>query len=448
MARMLAKVTCPGCKQPFSTPVEQILDVEVNSSAKGRLLSGQVNLAVCPHCGAAGALDLPFLYHDPAKELALVFVSLAAGRNDVERQQVIGALSRALMSQLPSEMKKGYLLSPEVFLTYESLLKRVLEAEGITEEVLEQQQAKGELLRRLVSEMPDEERAALIRENESSLDEEFFDILYANVAQAEMMGRDETVERLAGLRDALAEQTAVGRRLAAQEQTLEKLQEQPTRGRLLDLLVSTEDQSARTLLIALGQPLLDYVFFQALTQRIEEQGDEGERERLVGLRQEVLDIREQVQQHRRAMFEARARLLRDLTLTEQPELLARRRLREIDELFFAVLSAEIERARAEGESTVLSRLSEVRDLLVRLLAEMMPPELVLLEKVMGAEDAKQAREVVEQNRNQLGPGFLGLLEQAEVQLRERGDSAVAERLQAALTVARTIVEPNGGLVRA
>jgi len=85
---------------------------------------------------------------------------------------------------------------------------------------------------------------------------------------------------------------------------------------------------------------------------------------------------------------------------------------------------------------------------VKLLAEMMPPELVLLEKVMGAEDAKQAREVVEQNRNQLGPGFLGLLEQAEVQLRERGDSAVAERLQAALTVARTIVEPNGGLVRA
>lgn len=448
MAQMLAKVTCPSCKQPFSTPVEQILDVEVNPSAKARLFSGQVNLAVCPNCGSAGTLDLPFLYHDPAKELAAVFVSMAAGRNDVERQQVIGALSRALMSQLPSEMKKGYLLSPEVFLTYESLLKRVLEAEGITEEALEQQQAKGDLLRRLVSEMPEEDRAALIRENESSLDEEFFDILYAHVGQAQMMGRVEIVERLSDLRDALFEQTAVGRRLAAQEQTLEKLQEQPTRERLLELLVSTDDQSTRTLLIAIGQPFLDYAFFQALTQRIEQQGDEGERERLMGLRQEVMDVREQVQQHRRAMLEARVRLLRDLTLTEQPELLARRRLGEIDELFFAVLTAEMERVREQGDGEVLPRLSQVRDLLMQLLVEMMPPELVLLESVMRAQDAERAREVVERNRDQLGPAFLGLLEQAEAQLRERGDSAVADRLQAALTFARTIVEPGGGLVTA
>ena len=72
---MLARVTCPNCRNSFQTPVEQILDVRADPSTKIRVLNGLVNVAVCPHCGMRAALNLPFLYHDPDKELALVYIA-------------------------------------------------------------------------------------------------------------------------------------------------------------------------------------------------------------------------------------------------------------------------------------------------------------------------------------------------------------------------------------
>ena len=88
---LLARVTCPGCQNQFQTPVEQVLDVRADPSAKVRMLNGLVNATICPHCGMRGALNLPFLYHDPDKELALVYMPMGAGRDDLERQQAIGS---------------------------------------------------------------------------------------------------------------------------------------------------------------------------------------------------------------------------------------------------------------------------------------------------------------------------------------------------------------------
>ncbi len=59
MAQLVARLTCPNCRQTFAAPVEQVLDVEVDPTAKTRLLSGQVNLVVCPACGFASTLDIP-----------------------------------------------------------------------------------------------------------------------------------------------------------------------------------------------------------------------------------------------------------------------------------------------------------------------------------------------------------------------------------------------------
>ncbi|HHN94160.1 MAG TPA: hypothetical protein ENK17_05275, partial [Anaerolineae bacterium] len=57
MPTMLARITCPNCKQQFQAEVEQILDVRADPSAKFRVLNGLVNFARCPHCGMQGALD-------------------------------------------------------------------------------------------------------------------------------------------------------------------------------------------------------------------------------------------------------------------------------------------------------------------------------------------------------------------------------------------------------
>lgn len=439
MAQTLARITCPNCNQPFATPVEQVLDVELDPTIKARLLSGQVNLVVCPHCGTAGAVNLPFIYHDSAKELALVFLPMEIGQNDLERQQLIGSLSRAVMNQLPPEQRKGYLLNPQVFFTYESLINQVLEADGITPEMIKAQKARADLLKRLLAASTTEERIALIRENEAMLDDEFFRLLHANLGQAEAMGQQDLLQRMLEVRVLLFEQTAAGRRLATRAEALQALQSEPTREKLLELLISNEDPDTRAALIVFGQPLVDYPFFQAITRRIETTADEAEQKRLKGLRQEVLDIRQKMQEQAQQIVEARAALLRDLLTTEKPALLARRHLAELDDLFFNVLAAEMEQAQQKKDFKAASRLQEIWQLTMGLIQEQVPPELILLTRVLEAEDIEEIRQTLEANRQLVSEPFLQLLERVEQELNEQGEAGQVKRIEAALAMARTMV---------
>ncbi|HHS97122.1 MAG TPA: hypothetical protein ENK08_04375 [Chloroflexi bacterium] len=440
MVQAMVRITCPNCRRPFTAPLEQVLDVEVDPSAKARLLSGQVNFVVCPHCGAGGAVSLPFLYHDPSKELAFVFLPMEAGRTDLERQQVIGALSKAVMNQLPPEQRKSYLLNPKVFFSYDSLVKAVLEADGITEEMLEARKARSELLRKFLEAKDEEERIALIEENESLLDEDFFRILSATLLDLEAMGVQDVVQRLQEVRQLLFERTPVGRRLAARAEALQVLSDEPTREKLLDLLIQHEDPATREALLIFGQPLVDYFFFQTLTQRIEEAKDEQERERLEAIRRQAVEVRQELQEQAKQVVESKVALVRDLLETERPELLARRRLADLDELFFSVLGAEIERAQREGDQETAARLEEIWKLTMDLIRAQVPPQVTLLTRVLEAKGVEEVRRVLEENRSLVDQAFLQLLEQIGQQLREGGDAEAAERAAIALEVARPMVE--------
>lgn len=453
MAQTLAKITCPNCKQPFSAPLEQVLDVQLDPMAKSRLISGQVNLVVCPHCGAAGALGLPFIYHDGSKELALVFMPMNAGRNDMERQQLIGSLSRAVMNQLPPEQRKGYLLNPQVFFSYESLVTRVLEADGITREMIEAQRAKLELLKQLLEAPSFEARTALIREKEEMFDEEFFQLLYANLSEAEAMGREDLVQRMLEVRSLLFEQTALGSRMMRRAEALRALQQEPSREKLLELLLNSDDPDTRAALIVLGQPLVDYLFFQAITQQIEQSTSKEEQQRLESLRQEVLNIRDEMRAAAQQMVDSRLALLRDLLTTEKPELLIRRHLTELDDLFFNVLGTEIEQAERAGDAQTVSRLREIWQLAIGIMQQQVPPELRLLTRVLEAQDIEEIRALLEANHRLISQPFLELLEQAEQDLSRQGQDDLARRMAAARAEAAKMLGAPGegeteGLLRA
>jgi hypothetical protein len=433
MSQMLARVNCPSCGQPFGTPVEQIIDVEVDPTAKGRLLSGQTNVAVCPHCGMAGGLSLPFIYHDPANEVALVFMPMEAGRSEAERQRVIGSLSRSLMNQLPPEQRKGYLLNPPVFFSLESLIEKVLEIEGVTEEMLAAQRAKFELLQSLLD-APPENRAAIVRENEDMIDEEFFQILHANLSQVEAMGLEPLFQSLLGVQEILFEETALGRRMAKRSAALRALQDESTRDKLVELLIEAEDEETRELLISFAQPLIDYFFFQKLTQRVDAAEEEAERNRLERIRQEVMDVREALREQAQQVVAEKEALLRDLLMSENPELLARRRLASMDELFFNLLANELEEAKKANEKQAAEKLEGIWNLAMGLVQEMVPPEIRLLETIMGAEDDASLRSVLEQNGKLVGPPLVGLLEEVIQQFQERGEDEGVARATRALNM--------------
>ena len=425
---LLARVNCPSCGSPFQTPLEQVLDVRADPGAKMRVLNGLVNVAVCPQCGMRGTLSLPFLYHDPEKELALVYMPMEAGRDDLERQQAIGKLTTEVMESLPPEERKGYLFQPEVFLTLDNLANRILEADGVTPEMMEDQKAKTELLQRMLDASSDEVLEAMIRENDAAIDADFLRLLTVNVEIAQATGQAAGVPRLLAVRNKLFELSSEGMAARARTEMLEGLRSDPTRERLLKLLLQAPDGPTRELLIMFGRSLLDYGFFQSLTSRIEAAADDGERERLTALRKEVLEIRDRLDQETRALYEERSALLRDLLLSDDPRVLARRRSEEIDQAFFNVLAANIEEAQAAGNEEAVSSLQALWSLLLRMAEESLPPEVQLLNRLMAAEDDAEVDRLLQDNRDQVTERLVRFIEDVEARMREEGELEPADRL--------------------
>src|ERR671930_1388121 len=132
-------VRCPNCGNPVSASIYSIVDVGKQPTLKNALLRGQVNAIACPTCGYRGVLANPFIYHDPAKQLALILLPMELGlkREDEERQ--IGRLSNALMESHPPEQRKMYMLQPKRMLSFQSLTEEILQADGITKEMLDKQ---------------------------------------------------------------------------------------------------------------------------------------------------------------------------------------------------------------------------------------------------------------------------------------------------------------------
>ena len=126
--------TCPNCQAQFTAPIHSIIDGQ-DPELKSALLQGRLNVAECPQCGLADILNSPLLYYDQEKELALVLAPNDLHLMGADQEKVIGNLTNTLINSLPAEERKFYLFNPKQFLTMDGLIKAVLEADGITEEI-------------------------------------------------------------------------------------------------------------------------------------------------------------------------------------------------------------------------------------------------------------------------------------------------------------------------
>jgi hypothetical protein len=371
---------------------------------------------------------MPFLYHDPEKELALVYMPMEAGGDREQREQVIGRLTREVMDQLPSEERKAYLLQPEVFLTLDNLTKRILKEEGVTEEMLEQQQEKAELLQRMIEAASDEALEVMIKENDDKIDEVFFYMLTHNLELVQGAGQEAAAQKLRNVREKLLDLSSEGRAIEARNELLNALREEPNRDKLLELLIEAPDRETRELLIASGRPMLDYLFFQNLTSEIEAAADEEEKERLTDLRREILDTRDRLDEEAQALYESRAALLRDMLSADDPKEMARRRINEIDEAFLNILGANLQEAHRQEDEEALEALREVWNAVMGLMEEAMPPELRLMNRLMAAEDEEEIERLLRESRNLVTQRMVQFVEETEAEAREEGDLETAEQM--------------------
>jgi hypothetical protein len=411
-----------------------IIDAHKDPEAKAMFLSGRINVAACPQCGHAGVLSTPIVYHDPGKELLFTYVPAELGLPETEQQHIIGDLTNRVMSSLPPEQRKGYLLRPRSFLRLEGMVEAILEADGITPEMLKAQQAKADLLERLIREESDDARRAIAQENDKQLDYEFFQILTLNLELAQADGQEEMVNQLLELRRQLLEWTTTGHEVADREDAIRELGSEISREGLLDKLIEAsragEDTKVDTM-IAVGRPAIDYSFYQQLTSRIEaaeDSGDISEADSLKALRERVLDVTAEIDAEMQRATQQASQLLKQMLGSDDLEASVRSNLDQVDELFLNALAMNLQAAEQAGRTEEMQRLQQVGDIIVQLIQESQPPEIQFVNSLLTADYPDGSQELLEQNKEKLDEQMLELMHLIEGDLRRSGRAELAQRL--------------------
>ena len=438
--RQIVPMMCPACGGRFTAPLENIIDVSHDSKLKTRFLQGRTNIATCPQCGDQGSKNAPALYHDAEHELALVLMPSELNLQNDDQQKIIGAMTNTLLNNLPPDQRKGYLLAPRVVFTMQSLVNRILEAEGITPEMQEKQQAKAQLVQEFLQVKDEEALRALVKEHDPELDYEFFQILTALAQAAHEDGRPDAARTLLGLRSTLAEWSTGGREAVAEVNAAIGLGETITREDLLSRLQAAQSDEEWEELVAAGRPLLDYAFFQHLTAQIDAASDTDGAAELTSLRSRILDMIARQDQKTRAAMKEAADLLTIILQSEEPQAVIRQNLEQIGSAFFTVLTANMQQAQAENREDVGQQLQEVYDAAAAIIQEKLPPEIRLLDRLMRAPYPEGTQQLLTENREIITPEFMDVMHQLIAEVDPNRQSEAAKHLTQVQEQAKTIAE--------
>ena len=402
-------VNCAHCGFPFQIPVFSIIDVRQNPELKAALLGGQLNAAQCPSCGRVNYIAGPLLYHDPEKKFLAVYIPAQANIPEVERQKIIGELTNSLMNALPPEQRKGYMLTPQQFFDLEQLVKKVLEMDGVTPEMLAASQKKLVLLDKLTSLQSDETAFKMaVSENQPLLDREIFMILADAIARYGALGQEDQVKALEALRERLMPITEFGRRLLKQRKAVENLGLNPTRAQVLENILKGDLEEVEAITIAV-LPMLDYSFFQELTDRIEStQGEE--REALEAKRELMLSVLETINKIEEQNHQAAARVADALIKAEDLDQAILEFSPMINERVLDILLRDLQIAQQEGAAELVERIHHVVETIGKAVNDSMPPALNLILQLVDADYPQETKTLLEANKEQINDDFLAMIE--------------------------------------
>jgi hypothetical protein len=427
------RINCPNCRQPVIADIEQLFDAGVDPSAKSRLLSGAANMIRCSACGFQGNLSAPIVYHDPQKELLLTFVPSELALPVDEQERIIGPIINQAVNSLPQEKRKGYLFRPQTMLTFQGLLERILEADGITHEMLQAQQQRMNLLQQLMEASSDDVRLELAKQNDILIDGDFFTLLRRVAEMAAMSGDRESTGKMGDLQKQLLSVTTFGQELTAQSREVEaavrSLQshgEGLTQENLLDLVVQAPNDTRVNALVSLARPGMDYTFFGMLSDRIEHETS-AERERLLKLRERLLDLTQQIDQQIAEHTDQARKALN--TILNAPNIIeaTEQSLSVVDDIFMQVLGQELDSARKKGDLERIGKLHQVEEEIQK--ANAPTPEMAFLGDLVNAPDDAAMQAMLESRRQEITPGLVDSLTQLVAQSPSEGDPEITQRLQ-------------------
>jgi hypothetical protein len=420
------QIPCPQCRQQITANIEQLFDVTHDPGAKQRLLSGVSNMANCQFCGFQGRVATPIVYHDNEKELLLTFYPPELNTPLNEQEKIIGPLIKKVTDRLPPEKRKGYLLKPQANLTYESMIETILGKDGITPEMIKEQQDRVKLVERLIQASGPEARSELIKQNIKLLDEQFF-ALFGRVAQSAMAsGQEAVAKQMTDIQNQLLEETEFGKglkesygELEAASQALQEAGQNLTREKLLDLVIEAPNEARVRAYVSLVRGGMDYTFFQNLTGKIDA-ADGDEKKKLEELREKLLDYVNEVDRQ----IEERVNQAQDFVekILEQDDV-ARATSENLEGFSQEAVDVVNQMLRQASEKNDYARMGKLQKM-VEVLQEASapPPEVAFLEQLLEAPDQTAVEKMLTENEEMVNDNFMSTISSLMAQLDAQGQA--------------------------
>jgi uncharacterized protein YutE (UPF0331/DUF86 family) len=433
------RINCPNCRQPIMADIDQLFDVGQDPTAKQKILSGAFNIASCPNCGFKGMIATPLVYHDPDKGLLLTYFPPELGLPVNEQERIIGPLITRITNSLPQEKRKAYLLQPQAMLTLQTMVERILEADGITKEMIQAQQERMNLLQRLIN-ASDEAINEISSQEDKIFDSDFFNLLNRLIETAAINGDQESAKRLGDLQKKLLANTTFGKQVQEQSkdveaaiQTLQSAGKSLTREKLLEMVIKAPNETQLSVLASLARPGMDYEFFRLLSEKIDRARTEG-RERLINLRDQLLEMTRAVdKQMEERVLQARKNLTAIVQAADVKETMTQN-LSVVDEFFVQVFNEEMEAARKSGDLEKITKLKQVEEVVDK--ASTPPPEVALIQELLEAANSDdELNKKLEAHKAEITPEFMEILSNLLVRADSGDDVELKSRMTKVFSMA-------------
>jgi hypothetical protein len=420
------QISCPRCRQPITADVEQLFDVTQDPQAKQRLLSGGSNMARCPHCGYAGRLATPIVYHDNEKELLLTFFPPEMGVPVNEQEKIFGPLIQKVMDSLPAEKRKGYLLRPQANLTFESMIETILGKDGITPEMIKAQQDRVMLMERLLQASAPDVRSEIIKQNLPMFDEQFF-ALFSRLAQSAMAGGQQAIaQQMMELQKQLLVETEFGRGLQASvaeletaTKTLQEAGQSLTREKLLDFVIAAPNEARIRAYVSLARGGMDYNFFQLLSDKIEKaSGDE--KTKLEAVREKLLEFTNEIDRQLEARYKQAQSFVEQILAQDDIENATRANLEGFSQEVVEIVETMLRQASEKNDYARMGKLQKMVQVLQE--ASAPPAEVAFIEQLLDTPDDAAIEKMLNDNAAVVNDGFMEALNNLVAQV----ESAAAQ----------------------
>ena len=427
---------CPNCGRPFTGTVDTVIDPAQDPQSKARLLSGQLNTLRCPNCGNPVTVAAPVVYHDASKELLIAFIPMELNLTKDQQEKAIGDLMREL--KLTQSAMKGYVFQPRRALTMQNLIEQILQADGVTPAMMEEQRNRVRLLENLMQTPPDL-LPDFVKQHDTEIDAQFFQTITMMAQRFLSEGRSDVAEQLIQIQQIIASLSTFGQELIqrsqAEEETvaevaaeLEQLGEDATRDDFLTMALRYADDDQRLqALVGLARPAFDAIFFQELSVKVG-QAPADQRDALEALRDNLLQLTAIIDQQTQVALQESAGLLQEIVTAPDLDQAIAENIGLLDDTFMTVLQANVQEAERRGDIGASAKLKQVYERVLATLRNNMQPELRFINDLLSTETDEAASNLLTQQASSYGPALLDMMERVEQVLASRGDSPTLQKL--------------------